>query len=96
MIIILTDPDEPTTDLVIDWLYYLEKDFVRISCETPIQIKKIYWRGNEMEAIFSIEFHNGISKEIDTKDVTSYWYRRSYLKNTFNPVLIKNNDAFTK
>lgn len=74
MIIILTEPDEPTTDLVIDWLYYLEKDFVRISCETPIQIKKIYWRGNEMEAIFSIEFHNGISKEIDTKDVKyCYW-----------------------
>ena len=36
MILILTDENEPTTDLIIDWLIYLKKDFVRFSFKNEI------------------------------------------------------------
>lgn len=40
MILILTDLEEPTTDLVIEWLYYLKKDFLRISSRDTVSIKE--------------------------------------------------------
>ncbi|MBD9092881.1 MAG: grasp-with-spasm system ATP-grasp peptide maturase [Bacteroides oleiciplenus] len=84
MILILTDVDEPTTDLVIDWLIYLKKEFVRVSVETPIFVKKIYTTTKGMEAVFSVKIGE-LHRQIDTRDITSFWYRRSsisiYCKN---------------
>lgn len=78
MILILTDKDEPTTDFVIDWLNYLEKNFVRISYEDKLDIKSIYITDNGLEATF--EYLNDSQKiTLDTKDISSYWYRRSSL-----------------
>lgn len=74
MILILTDQKEPTTDLIIDWLIKLQKKFIRISAENIITIKNIYFENNKLEAVFSFD-----NSEVDTKDITSYWYRRSCL-----------------
>lgn len=41
MILILSDIDEPTTDLVIDWLDFYQKEYIRISRNSPIKILKI-------------------------------------------------------
>jgi len=41
MILILSDEHEPTTDLVIDWLLYYKKDFIRISEENSIKLHSI-------------------------------------------------------
>ena len=77
MILILTDENEPTTDLIIDWLIYLKKDFVRFSFKNEIDIEKIYYNNDlGINAVFNINKENSKIK-IDTKDITSYWYRRS-------------------
>ena len=78
MILILTDQDEPTTDLVIDWLNFLKKKYIRISIENKITIQKVYQVSGNFEALFTVEVGN--KKEIiDTKSIQSYWYRRSEL-----------------
>ncbi len=53
MILIITDKDEPTTDLVIDWILYFKKKFVRISKENIIDDITIYFDGTQFEAKFS-------------------------------------------
>lgn len=80
MILILTDELEPTSDLVIDWIIKLNKPFVRISSLHTITIEEIYHapENYSLEAIFSFE-RDGERISIDTKDITSYWYRRSVL-----------------
>lgn len=89
MILILTDEDEPTTDLVIDWLNYYNQKFIRISNEGMIFLKKIYIHEMKFEAIFDyITTDNTIT--IDTKDIKSYWYRRSYIN--WHCDLINNNE----
>lgn len=77
MILILTDEHEPTTDLVIDWLLFLNKEFLRISDETPITIHSIYSNKDNFDAIFSVVTINGDVILLDTKNIESFWYRRS-------------------
>ena len=89
MILILSDEEEPTTDLVIDWLIYLKKEFVRISINNALSIEKIYETQHGFEACFSYQ-KNGETKRIDTKNITSYWYRRSQLR--ISLPLIKTDD----
>ena len=79
MILIVTDKDEPTTDLVIDWLNYLNKKYIRISIENKISIQKVYQFSGNFEALFTVKLENGTETIIDTKDITAYWYRRSEL-----------------
>ncbi|MDR0675646.1 MAG: grasp-with-spasm system ATP-grasp peptide maturase [Elusimicrobiota bacterium] len=78
MILILTDTEEATSDLIIDWLLYFKKDFIRISNENTIYVKEIYETITGFEAILDIEF-NRVIRSIDTFDIQSYWYRRSDL-----------------
>jgi len=82
MILILTDIDEPTTDLVIDWLHFYDKKFIRLSREQPVEIKRIYHANDQLECIFSFRRDNK-TYEVDTIDITSYWYRRSRLRGQF-------------
>lgn len=79
MILIVSDNEEPTTDLVIDWLLYYQQPFTRLSSSTPLRIEKIYHTSTGFECVFSFE-RFGERKAIDTKDITSYWYRRSSIK----------------
>jgi len=76
MILILTDKDEPTTDLVIDWLNFYNKKFIRVSVEEVIEIREFYFSNNTFEACFDIRYKNKIIT-IDSKEIKSYWYRRS-------------------
>lgn len=92
MILILSDEQEPTTEMIIDWLIYFEKDFVRISQNDVLHVKKIYQTGEGFEAIFSYEKFN-IYREIDTQNITSYWYRRSQLELNFTDLDIDNKDV---
>jgi ATP-GRASP peptide maturase of grasp-with-spasm system len=77
MILILTDEHEATTDLVIDWLVYLKKNFIRISLENNVIVEKIYYDENfQLNALLKIKKNNDIIY-LDTKNISSYWYRRS-------------------
>lgn len=77
MILILTDDDEPTTDLVIDWLKHLDKNFIRISYRNSLSILKIYNSPSGFEVIFKYKMLDGNYCEVDTSNIKSYWYRRS-------------------
>lgn len=79
MILILTDTDEPTTDLVIDWLLFFRKSFVRISNEDKIELDRIFFDNSKLEAIFTIYKKSLKQKILDTRNIKSYWYRRSNL-----------------
>lgn len=80
MILILTDKEEPTSDLIIGWLIRMKKPFYRISVEDVLEFKKVYTNTetNSLEIIFSF-IRDGEEITIDTKDISSYWYRRSIL-----------------
>jgi ATP-GRASP peptide maturase of grasp-with-spasm system len=79
MILILSDRDEPTTDLIVEWLVFQKKKFARISANTPLQILKIYKAANGFEAVFKVSPKYGSEQTIDTKEINSFWYRRSRL-----------------
>jgi len=81
MILIITDRDEPTTDLILEWLTFMQKEFVRISADTFLDILKIYKSEDGLlEAVFRVHLkQQGKIQTIDTKNIKSYWYRRSRL-----------------
>ena len=91
MILIVTDRDEPTTDLVIDWINYLKKDYIRISTEDRIKISKIYFGVDGMEVIFTFKHDNKLIS-IDTKNITSYWYRRSKIDLDYGGIRTDDNE----
>lgn len=95
MILILTDQDEPTTDLIVDWLYKFKKSFIRISKNTSIKIISIYFKDKNLEAIFSVK-DDFVDEKIDTKDIDSYWYRRSYLQLSMPELLPTDNSSYYK
>lgn len=93
VILIITDEDEPTTDLVIDWLNYYDHEFIRISAMGKIYVKKIYINNLEFEAIFDYVTSDHVIS-IDTKYIKAYWYRRSYLNigcEFINDIYCENN-----
>lgn len=92
MILILSDKDEPTTDLVIDWLLFLEKDFLRIACSDLIQIEKIFFENEDLEAILKID--NGFRSVLqETRDISSYWYRRSILNLKWERIVCQSKET---
>lgn len=94
MILILTDVEEPTTDLVIDWLNFYKKDFIRISSKYPLEISSIFFHNNMLEAIFKIKGGGNDGVVIDTRDIKSYWYRRSNISVSVNT--LGSNDSSSK
>ncbi|TSJ41288.1 grasp-with-spasm system ATP-grasp peptide maturase [Fluviicola chungangensis] len=87
MILILTDKEEPTSDLIIGWLLRMQKPFYRISVADVLEFNKVYMNPETktIEIIFSF-VRNGETITIDTKDITSYWYRRSILSKKFKEI----------
>lgn len=73
-ILICTNESEPTTDVVCDWLNYLQKPFIRISYEVKIAITNIIITNNNIDIEFVINEQKYLLSEIK-----SYWYRRSKL-----------------
>lgn len=97
MILILTDKDEPTTDLIISWLVKLKKKFIRISIENKIEFEKVYTHPvtKRIEMIFSfLHFNDKIV--VDTNEITSYWYRRSELARKIESVSYNKSPEIDK
>lgn len=91
MILILSTESDFSTSEVIKWLRHAGKAYIRINGNDTIFI-----RGVEMENEgFNITFQiNNSGKLIQTKDITSYWYRRGGLfhDNTLlNNIQLSNN-----
>ena len=75
MILICSNEEEPTTDLVCEWLNFYNKKFIRFSSKDKIKIKKVLINSMEGGDIyFELKGQN-----MKLSDVNSYWYRRSKL-----------------
>lgn len=80
LILICSDEQEGTTDLVCQWLNYYNKKFLRISKKDEIKINKIeLLKENGVEIYFEIN-----QRKFRLSEICSYWYRRSFL--TFKKV----------
>lgn len=75
-IFILSNESDISTNNVIDWLNFLEAEFIRVNDSNKVEISKIILGSND-EIIMKID-----KKEIDLNEVSSYWYRRGFLHHT--------------
>lgn len=88
MVLILSQKDDFTTNLIQDWLYYYKKTFKRVNG----YFHDISFH-NEGVLLKSKEGEKEISVNIN--EITSYWYRRGrVLKDIFtnNPILNSENN----
>lgn len=76
MILIFSQNNEFTTQLVINWLVYYKKDWFRINEDDRIEIENITIEDGQREPKIVIRVNN---HRIDFNEVTSYWYRRGGL-----------------
>jgi|SRR5690554_92476 len=76
MVLILSAPDDSSTNDVIDWLIFLDKKFIRISEEDIIQFSNIEISNEDVD--FTLLINNEI--EIKLSEISKFWYRRSYIK----------------
>jgi len=84
-ILIITDTDEGTSDLVIDWLINLKQKFYRINYETPIFIDYIKLENSSVHFKFTYQNLFNEKVTISSDDIKSIWYRRSNINiNTFD------------
>jgi len=72
MILILSNAYEPTTDMVIEWLIYKHKDFIRLNSEDMTQVDL----NNLMNLSGKFTWLGG--QKIDLSAVNVVWYRRWY------------------
>jgi ATP-GRASP peptide maturase of grasp-with-spasm system len=85
MVLILSTESDFTTSEVIKWLRYAGKPYIRINGNDTIFIKSANMENGEFNIAFQI---NNNGQLIQTKDITSYWYRRGGLFH--NKTLLSN------
>lgn len=83
MILILSEVGDYNTNIVIKWLKYFKKDYIRINPENRFDVEKI----SETEIILKNVTNN---TRIDLKKITAYWYRRGAI-NINNPLFENTN-----
>lgn len=91
MIVILSDSEDESTNRVIEWLHHLKKEYMRINPTDEINISKIDFKYKLPNIYFSV--NNG--NLLQTKDITSHWYRRGHLNiDTLKYNRVKLKDKF--
>ena len=85
MVMILSSPDDFSTNDVIDWLRYYNISFLRISINDIIKYKSVSISDFE----FNIEFMVN-ENSYHLYDFTAFWYRRSHY-NIFINKIVGNN-----
>lgn len=89
--LIITVSYDNTTNVVIDWIKFLKKDFLRINETDRIKDVSISYSKKETTISFSLS-----SKKIDTKQIKSVWFRRGALRlenvntSTSNSIYLNN------
>lgn len=73
MILVISDNDDYTTKLVLEWLDHFEKEFIRINREDKIKIKSITYggKGDVCLQIHETEFYSS--------QISSIWHRRGLM-----------------
>ncbi|MEO4004443.1 grasp-with-spasm system ATP-grasp peptide maturase [Flavobacterium sp. CAU 1735] len=85
MVLILSAPDDLSTNDVIDWLRYYDIPFLRISVNDIITYKSVTIGNSQFNIEFSIN-----EKSYNLHDFTAFWYRRSHYS-IFIGKIIENN-----
>lgn len=73
ILIISSETDESTND-VINWIKYFEKEFVRINAEDKLNVSVEITNNEQRLKLYNNEF------SVDLDSVLSYWYRRGDIK----------------
>jgi ATP-GRASP peptide maturase of grasp-with-spasm system len=82
----MSDENDQSTNGVIDWISFYQKEFVRINPSDIIRDLRI---DEELNCFFKIG-----EIELDLSKVTSFWYRRGHL-NLLTTQMVDNNFLFT-
>jgi ATP-GRASP peptide maturase of grasp-with-spasm system len=69
--LILTNANDHSSSVVIKWLLYFNKPFIRINNGDAIEVKKIYFENKTFKLQFE---HAGVLLKLE--NLQSYWYRR--------------------
>ncbi|WP_347066250.1 grasp-with-spasm system ATP-grasp peptide maturase [Flavobacterium sp. WV_118_3] len=85
MVLILSSPDDLSTNDVIDWLRHYNIPFLRISVNDTITYKSVTIGNSKFDIEFSIN-----KKSYNLHDFTAFWYRRSHYS-IFIPKIIEND-----
>lgn len=80
MILILSEEFDSSTNNVIDWIDYNNFQFYRINETSNIDLASISINNEENNQFILL----AESLAIDSNEITSYWYRRGFLKVEFN------------
>lgn len=75
MILIISSPEDKSTNDVIDWLLYYKIKFVRISENDPIKYKCVTIENNQITFTFDIK-----NQAYNLSQIDALWYRRSHFK----------------
>lgn len=85
MVLILSDPDDLSTNDVIDWLRFYNIRYIRISKNNVITFKKVILNNHKTDIAFfldNIEYH--------LSDFKAFWYRRNHYGFFINSIIKKN------
>lgn len=79
MILIISSEEDNSTNLVIRWLKYFNKNFIRINGTTNVSLSKLVVSDTEtdFELILNDSFHQ--NKKLLYSEITSVWYRRGFI-----------------
>ncbi len=75
MVLIISTNDEPSTDEVLKWLKCFNVSFLRINETDTVFVKEIVFTNGEASILFEV---SGIG-EVNSKEITAYWYRRGFI-----------------
>ena len=76
MVLILSDDEDYSTNMVIDWLVYFKAPFIRINPTNAIHVKEISIGKGGYNMAFEVRMLNGEKVHIDTSKISAFWYRR--------------------
>lgn len=79
IILICSDEEEGSTDIVCSYLVNMSKNFIRFSSNDLIEIDEIKINDNEIDFTFHLK-----GEKLKYSNINSYWYRRS--KPKFSPL----------
>jgi ATP-GRASP peptide maturase of grasp-with-spasm system len=80
-VLIISDPKEPTTDLIIDWLIFYKVSYIRLSETQPITVNALSIKeGGRVSLEFSTYDFQNNPIIININEISSIWYRRSKIK----------------
>ena len=72
----MTSADDQSTNMVMDWLFYLNQQVVRINPQDRIEVKTMELNSGMASYELNVHKANGKVLEIVSSDVQSFWYRR--------------------